>query len=216
MKILIAEDDLDMQKIIRLYLEQAGHQADTVSNGAEALDQLGRENYALLIVDWMMPEMDGISLVREVRMGRMPIKIIMLTAKSEIEDEISGLRNGADDYIRKPFEPKLLLVKIEKMFHLNEVLRCGKLSLNPQNHAVMLADQEIKLTQKEYILLHTLMINQGITLSRETLLTSVWGDSYDGDERTLDTHIKRLRNKIGKACITTHVGIGYRMEEPDE
>lgn len=216
MKILIAEDELDMQKILRLYLVKAGYEVAVASNGQEAFDMLCEGQYDLLIADWMMPVMDGIELCKEVRAYSMPIKIIMLTARGESEHEIRGLTCGADDYIRKPFDPKILLLRIQKILHQQELLRCKEITLYPENQMAYLGKEELKLTQKEFLLLHIFMRNRGITLSREQLLNRVWGQDYDGDERTLDTHIRRLRGKIGREYISTFVGMGYRMDEPYE
>lgn len=216
MRVLIAEDEPDMLRIIRLYLQREGYEVSVADNGKTAFEMLCQGNYDLLIADWMMPEMDGIQLCKEVRAFSLPLKIIMLTAKSGTEDEIAGLTWGADDYIKKPFEPKILLLRIRKMFQLEEALRCGNIVLNGKNQTVCVGNEEIRLTQKEYLLLETFMRNQGIVLSREVLLGRVWGEEYEGDERTLDTHIRRLRGKIGKEYITTYVGMGYRMDEPGE
>lgn len=216
MKILIAEDEPDMQKIIRLYLEKADYIVSVASDGEEAFQKLCQQSYDLLIADWMMPKMNGIQLCKEVRFYAMPIKIILLTAKNEVEDEIMGLTCGADDYIKKPFEPKLLLLRIQKMFGLENSLHCGQITLNMKTQTAFLANKEIKLTQKEFMLLQIFIRNQKITLSRDLLLEKVWGNDYSGDERTLDTHIRRLRNKIGKEYIVTYIGIGYRMENPHE
>lgn len=216
MNILIAEDEPAMRKIIRLYLEKEGYQVAEASDGQEALDLLCRKTYDLLIADWMMPRMDGIQLCREVRACSIPVKIIMLTARGEARHEITGLTCGADDYIRKPFEPGVLLLRIKKMFCLENVLSCGSLTVHPSRQTAFLGSREIRLTQKEYQLLLLLMRNQGITLSRDTLISRIWGNDYDGDERTLDTHIRRLRGKIGKEYISTYIGIGYRMEAPHE
>lgn len=213
MRILVAEDEVDMQKIIGLYLKREGYDVTAVQNGQEAFEKLCQENYDLLIVDWMMPKMNGIELCREIRSYSIPIKIIMLTAKSETENEITGLTCGADDYIKKPFEPKILLLRIRKMFQLEAALSCGQLVLNTKNQTVFAGKEEIRLTQKEYLLLQTFMRNKGIVLKRELLLDRVWGNDYDGDARTVDTHIRRLRGKIGKEYITTYVGMGYRMDD---
>lgn len=216
MKILIAEDEPDMQKILRLYLEKAGYQVSIASNGQEALDMLFAEPFDLLVADWMMPEMDGISLCKEVRRCSLPIKIIMLTALGEIQNEIDGLSIGADDYIRKPFEPKILLLRIKKLLQTEDILSCGDVKLNLKTQSAFAGSKEMKLTQKEFLLLQTLLRNKGMTLSRELLLDRVWGYDYEGDERTLDTHIRRLRSKLGRPYIMTYVGFGYRMEEPHE
>lgn len=216
MNILIAEDEPDMRKILRLYLEKEGYGVDTAADGQEALEMLYRDHYDLLIADWMMPGMSGIRLCEEVRSRSLPLKIIMLTAKSDVESEIRGLGCGADDYIRKPFEPRLLLLRIRKLCGREELLRHGDLTLNKRTRTVQKGGDEVKLTQKEYALFQIFMENQGMTLSREQLLTRIWGEEYDGDERTLDTHVRRLRGKIGKDAITTFVGVGYRMEEVHE
>lgn len=216
MNILIAEDEPAMQKIIRLYLEKEGWQVSAASDGAEAFDMLCNSPYDLLIADWMMPKMNGLELCREVRAFELPVKIIMLTAKGEAASEIAGLGGGADDYVKKPFDPGVLLLRIKKMFQAEENYTCGEIVLYPKRWTVFLKDEEIRLTQKEFKLLEYLIKNKGITLPRELLLERVWGSDYDGDERTIDTHIRRLRGKLGKESITTFVGRGYRMEEPHE
>lgn len=216
MRIMIAEDEPDMQKILRLYLEKEGYEVEVAADGRNALERLCDQSFDLLITDWMMPKMDGITLCREVRAFAMDIKIIMLTAKDGIQNEIDGLSFGADDYIRKPFEPKVLLLRVKKLLQIEDVLRCGELSLNRKSQSVFTGQEEIRLTQKEFLLLQAFLLNQGITLSREMLLNRVWGNEYEGDERTLDTHIRRLRGKLGKPYITTYVGVGYRMEKPHE
>lgn len=215
-KILVVEDELDMLKIIRLYLEKAGHEVGVATDGEQALEELYNQNYDLIISDWMMPHMSGLELCRRVRALEIPVKIIMLTAKSQVSDEIIGLKEGADDYIKKPFEPQLLLLRIEKMFNLENELKCKDISLNFKTSTVFVNGKTLKLTNKEWLLLEYLMKNKGTTLSRNKLIETVWGLEYDGDERTLDTHIKRLRDKIGKEYITTFVGIGYRLDEPNE
>lgn len=216
MKILIAEDEPDMRKILQLYLEKEGYEVSAAKDGQEAFSQLCAEPFDLLVADWMMPNMSGLELCREARACSLPLKIIMLTAKGENEDELAGLTSGADDYIRKPFDPQILLLRIKKLLQLEDILTCGKLALHTKNQTVFAGTEEIRLTQKEFQLLQLFMRNKGIVLSRELLLDRVWGDAYDGDERTLDTHIRRLRSKIGKEAIKTYVGMGYRMDEPCE
>lgn len=216
MRILVVDDEADMVKIIRLYLEKVGYSVSVASNGKEALEMVCNEKYDLLISDWMMPQMDGLQLCKEIRSCLIPIKIIMLTVKSDVSDEIAGLKCGADDYIKKPFDPQLLLIRIEKMFQLENALKCGDIVLNSEKYTVFVKEKEVKLTQKEWLLLQSLMKNKGITLTRNNLIESVWGTEYSGDERTLDTHIRRLRNKIGSSYITTFVGVGYRMDDNHE
>lgn len=216
MKILIAEDEPDMQRILRLYLEREGYEVSVAANGEDAFTELCKSPYDLLIADWMMPKMNGLQLCKEVRSYALPVKIMMLTAKSENEDEIAGLTCGADDYIKKPFEPKILLLRIRRMFQLDDVITCGRLALNTKNQTVLAGNIELRLTQKEFLLLQLFMRNKGIVLSRELLLDRIWGNDYEGDERTLDTHIRRLRSKIGKEYITTFIGTGYRMDDFSE
>lgn len=216
MKILIAEDEADMQKILRLYLEKAGYEVALASDGQEAFERLCAEPFDLLIADWMMPKMDGLTLCQEVRAAELPLKIILLTAKSATQNECEGLSGGADDYIRKPFDPQILLLRVKKALRLEDVLHCGDLLLYPKTQTAVVGREEIKLTQKEFLLLQILLLNKGMTLPRELLLHRVWGGDYEGDERTLDTHIRRLRAKLNRPYITTYVGVGYRMEEPHE
>lgn len=209
MKVLIVEDDPDMSKIIRLYLEREGYQTKTARNGNKGLQRLLGEPFDLAIVDWMLPEMDGLSLCREVRRYQLPVKIIMLTAKTGLADELSGLSSGADDYIRKPFEPGVLLIRIKKLFHLEQRLILGSLALCKAEQCIYLDGTPLKLTRKEYDLLSLLIEHPGQVFSRELLLDRVWGREYEGDIRTVDTHIRRLRHKIGSGQIRTHVGLGY-------
>lgn len=216
MKILVAEDEPDMQKILQLYLVREGYEVFVAGDGEQALHLLCKEPFDLLIADWMMPGLDGIALCKEVRSYSLPVKIILLTAKGQAQDEIEGLTCGADDYMKKPFEPKILLLRIRKLFQLDDALQCGALRMDDKTKAVYLGPEELRLTQKELLLLRLFLLNKGTTLTRELLLERVWGSEYDGDERTLDTHIRRLRAKIGREYIATFVGLGYRMEEPHE
>lgn len=216
MKILVAEDEKSLQKIIGLYLEREGYEVRYAGNGQEAMELLSGEHFDLAVLDWMMPKMNGLSVCREIRSYKIPVKIIMLTAKGEAQSEITGLTSGADDYIKKPFEPRILLLRIKKLFHIEGELRCGCVSLNQETMTVKKDGEELMLPKKEYELLRVLLLNKGMVLSRDRLLDLVWGMEYEGDERTVDTHIRRLRSKIGQNMIRTHVGLGYSMEELDE
>ncbi len=211
MKVLISEDDLDMQKILKAYLTREGYQVDIVSNGREAIEFLSQQPVDLVILDWMMPVQDGIQTCREIRLLKIPVKILMLTAKGQNEDEIQGLSCGADDYLRKPFDIKVLLLRIKKLCQAEQVLRCHELSLNPVTMEVTVNNQKITLTKTEYELLKMFLSNQRIVLSREVLLDHVWGMDYEGDIRTVDTNIRRLRKKIGEEYIRTRIGLGYVM-----
>ena len=216
MKILIAEDDTDMQKILMMYLKKEGYEVAVVSDGRAALEYLTANQTDLAILDWMMPKMSGLDVCRELRQYRVPVKILMLTARSGSEHEIAGLSCGADEYMHKPFDPRILVLRIKKLCGLENVLSCSSLTLNQESMAVALNGEPVKLTKKEYELLRFLMLNRRVILSREKLLQQVWGIDYEGDERTVDTHIRRLRSKIGESFITTHVGLGYSLEEPHD
>lgn len=213
MKILIAEDDVDMQKILMLYLRREGYQVHVVSNGREALDFLMENDVDLLLLDWMMPEMDGIWTCREIRQLHIPVKILMLTAKGENQHELKGLSCGADDYLRKPFDIQILLLRIKKLLKAEEVLQYKDISVNRQSLEVTKAGTAITLTKTEYRLLCCFLSNQRIILTRDQLISHVWGSDFDGDERTVDTHIRRLRKKIGEEMIQTRIGLGYVMGE---
>ncbi len=216
MRILIAEDDPDMRKILTLYLKKEGYDVEAAADGTAALLCLEKRAADLLILDWMMPVKDGLDVCREVRKLNIPVKILMLTAKSENEHEILGLTMGADDYLRKPFDMKILLLRIKKLCRLEQELRCGELALNQQTLEARRGEEKLVLTKTEFELLRYFMLNAGITLSREQLLDSVWGQDYEGDMRTVDTHIRRLRAKIGEGRIKTNVGMGYTLGSADE
>lgn len=212
MKILIAEDNADMLKILTLYLTKEGYEVIAVTDGEEAITYLLEHKVDLAILDWMMPQKSGIEVCRDIRNFQLPVKVMMLTAKNSVEDEISSLSYGADEYIRKPFEPRVLLLRIKKLCGEGSALRLGTLSLNPESRTVTEGNRAIRMTKTEFELLWYFMLNPGKVLSREMILEKVWGTDYDGDIRTVDTHIRRLRNKIGEAYLVTHVGCGYSLE----
>lgn len=216
MKILIAEDDENMSKILKLYLQREGYEVDCVSNGEDVISYFEQKTADLLLLDWMMPKKDGIETCRELRLMKIPVKIIMLTAKTTAENEYQGLSIGADDYMKKPFDMKVLLLRIKKLCHAEKILQFKDISLNPLTYEVHAGGRLINLTKKEYELLLYLLMNQDLVLSRETILNSVWGAIYDGDIRTVDTHIRRLRKKIGDSYIQTIFGIGYILGGPHE
>ena len=239
MHILIAEDHPDLRKILTLYLQKEGYQVSVVSNGQEAITYLmercglkkeAKNNLGLtfskspsshapatlpdlLILDWMMPVQDGIQTCREIRALNLPIKILILTAKGETEHEILGLTSGADDYVRKPFDIKVLLLRIKKLCRLEGILCCGDISLNQETFEVRKGNTRLALTKTEYEMLRYFLSNQRITLTREQLLNHAWGMDFEGDSRTVDTHIRRLRRKIGEEYIKTRIGIGYVISD---
>lgn len=216
MKILFAEDDIQMQKIVRIYLEKEGYEVTTASDGEEGLAYLCEKEFDLVILDWMMPKKDGITLCKEIRQMNLPVKIILLTAKNTSLDELQGLVAGADDYISKPFDIPILLIRIKKLVNAESIFTYRNLVLNAKTYEVKKDGMILDLTKKEYDLLVYLISNQGVTLTREQLLSHVWGINYEGDTRTVDTHIKRLRKKIGNQMIATKIGVGYTMEKTNE
>ncbi len=211
MRVLIVEDDLDMRKILKLYLQKEGFIVSIVSNGQEAIDFLSENQVHLVIMDWMMPVKNGVQTCREIRLLRIPTKILMLTAKGDNEDEITGLTCGADDYLRKPFNIQILLLRIRKLCHAENLLSFQDIRLNPDTMEVTKHGERIILTKTEYELLKFFLSNPNQVLSRELLLDHIWGIDYEGDIRTVDTTIRRLRLKIGDTIIQTRVGLGYMI-----
>lgn len=176
MNILIAEDDPDMQKILALYLKKEGYDVDTVSDGQAAVQYLAKHGADLVLLDWMMPVQDGIETCRQIRDLNIPVKILMLTAKGENKHEITGLSCGADDYMRKPFDIQILLLRIKKLCNLEGVLRFRDISLNQNTFEAKKGDSPLVLTRIEFGLLCFFLRNQRMILTREQLLNNIWGD----------------------------------------
>lgn len=216
MKILIAEDDENMSKILKLYLQKEGYFVDVTFNGTDTLSYFEENKVDLLLLDWMLPYKSGIEVCRELKIMDIQVKIIMITAKTTTENELLGLTVGADDYIRKPFDMNVLLLRIKKLCNLEKELKYKDLFLNPVTHEVFQNNHPLELTKKEYELLKYFLMNQKIILSREQILNHVWGNDYYGEERTVDTHIRRLRKKMGDSYIQTSIGTGYSMGDRNE
>lgn len=210
---MIAEDDTDMQKILKLYLQKDGYVVSVVSNGKEAIAFLSEHVVDLVLLDWMMPIQDGIQTCRDIRQLHIPTKILMLTAKGENEDEVQGLTCGADDYLRKPFDIQVLLLRIRKLCQTEDILSYQDILLNSQTMEVTKKGGRISLTKTEYELLKFFLVNQRRILSRDMLLDHIWGMDYEGDIRAVDTAIRRLRKKIGENMIQTKIGLGYILGE---
>ena len=216
--ILIVEDEKAMQDIIAEYMQKGGHTCFTADDGIDALVMLKSSPMDLMILDVMMPHLDGFSVCKMAReMSNMPI--IMLTAKSAEDDKLKGYEFGADDYMTKPFSPKVLLAKVNALLRRSsatsaDTISAGKIMLQPNAHKVYLDGQEITLTHKEYELLSFLMANPGQIFSREQILNRVWGYDFEGTTRTVDTHIKTLRQKLGDEGkhIVTLIRSGYKFE----
>lgn len=212
MRVLIADDEITMVKIIEAYFKKEKIEVFTAKNGQEALDIFYENKIDLAILDWMMPNIDGIEVCREIK-GVGNTKVLLLTAKSEVEDEIEALNCGADDYIRKPFDPRVLILRSKKLVGYEEVIKVRDLKINLKANKVFKNEEELNLTKTEFELIKCFIDNKGAILSREKLLDLVWGIDYYGDYRTVDTHIRRLRSKVGEDIIITHRGIGYSLEE---
>lgn len=216
MRILIAEDDENMCKILKIYLQKEGYHVDNVLNGEDAVSYLELNKVDLLLLDWMLPRKNGIEVCQEIKQMNLPVKIIMITAKTTTENELLGLTVGADDYIRKPFDMNVLLLRIKKLCNVESELKYRNLVLNPTTHEVYKDHRPLELTKKEFELLKYFLVNQKIVLSRDQILSHVWEIDYFGDGRTVDTHVRRLRKKLGESYIQTKIGTGYVMGDMDE
>lgn len=216
--ILVAEDEKNMQDIIAEYMKKGGHTCLTADDGVDALLLLKSTSIDLLILDVMMPHLDGFVVCRLAReMGNVPV--VMLTARSSEDDKLKGYEYGADDYMTKPFSPKVLLAKVNALLRRSspvpfDTLLAGKVALWPASHKVYVDGREITLTHKEYELLHFFMTNPGQIFSREQLLNRIWGYEFEGTTRTVDAHIKNLRQKLGSEGknIVTLIRSGYKFE----
>lgn len=212
MNVLIADDEKSMLKILSTYFEREGFNVITANNGDEALKKFHSNKIDLAILDWMMPEISGIEVCEYIK-ANSNIKVLILTAKSENDDEIEALNCGADEYIKKPFDIRVLLIRAKKLVNFNEEISSNDIKINLELGKAYKNNEVLKLTKIEYELLLTFVKNRGVILSRDRLIDLVWGMEYEGDYRTVDTHIRRLRTKIGENLIKTYRGIGYSMEE---
>lgn len=216
--ILIAEDEKEMQEILVDYMKRNGHTCITADDGLDAALALKNNAVDLAILDIMMPHLDGFSVCKLAReMGNLPI--LFLTAKSDEEDKLRGYEYGADDYVTKPFSLKLLLAKINALLRRTgnisqDGLKAGGIVLSPLAHRVTVDGNEVELTHKEFELLHLFMQNKNQVFSREQLLNRIWGYEYEGNTRTVDTHIKTLRQKMKDEGyhIVTLIRSGYKFE----
>ena len=224
LKILVVDDESRMRKLVRDFLVKAGYDVLEAGDGEEALDIFFQQKeIALIVLDVMMPKMDGWQVCREVR-NYSKVPIIMLTARSDERDELQGFQLGVDEYISKPFSPKILVARIEAILRRtnqhgsDDVISCGGIELDKAAHQVTIDGKLVDLSYKEFELLTYFMENQGIALSREKILNNVWNYDYFGDARTIDTHVKKLRSKMGAKgdLIKTIWGMGYKLSEDSE
>jgi DNA-binding response OmpR family regulator len=225
--ILVVEDDKHISKLVKYNLEKAGYDCLAVFSGDQVLQTLRKGSFDLIILDIMLPELDGFEVCRLIKQDDKlkTIPIIMLTAKGEEVDRVVGLELGADDYMVKPFSPRELVLRVKAILRrgkaeatAKDILKVGTLIVDKPRHKVTVNAKEVELTAMEFTLLATLIERRGRVQSRDVLLSDVWGMNADVYTRTVDTHVRRLRQKLGKAgrLIETVVGIGYRFKEDDD
>ena len=218
-QILVVDDESRMRKLVKDFLQREGYTVLEAGDGMEAMDIFYEQKIDLVILDVMMPRMDGWQTCREIRRDS-KVPIIMLTARSEERDELQGFELGVDEYISKPFSPKILVARVGALLkriygtEAEEKIEAGGIELDKAAHQVQVDGKSIDLSYKEFELLTYFLENQGIALSREKILNNVWNYDYFGDARTIDTHVKKLRNKLGDKgnYIKTIWGMGYKFE----
>lgn len=218
-QILVVDDESRMRKLVKDFLQREGYSVLEAGDGMEAMDIFYEQKIDLVILDVMMPRMDGWQTCREIRRDS-TVPIIMLTARSEERDELQGFELGVDEYISKPFSPKILVARVGALLKriygtdAEEKMEAGGIKLDKAAHQVQVDGKSIDLSYKEFELLTYFLENQGIALSREKILNNVWNYDYFGDARTIDTHVKKLRNKLGDKgnYIKTIWGMGYKFE----
>ena len=222
LKILVVDDEARMRKLVKDFLVNKGFSVIEAADGEEAVDVFfAQKDIALVILDVMMPKMDGWEVLKTIRKYSQ-VPVIMLTARGEERDELQGFALGADEYISKPFRPKILVARVDAILRrsnaaASEVLDVGGIRIDKAAHQVTIDGKEIELSYKEFELLTYFVENQGIALSREKILNNVWNYDYFGDARTIDTHVKKLRSKLGAKgeFIKTIWGMGYKFEVND-
>jgi two-component system phosphate regulon response regulator PhoB len=223
-RILVVDDEPDLLELVRVNLDQAGYEVRTASSGREALDQLRASLPDLVVLDLMLPDVTGTEICRQLRADpeSVDLPVIMLTAKADEVDRVVGLELGADDYVTKPFSPRELALRVRAVLRRQRpqspegvVLEKESVRLDSQRHRCFVSEQEIDLTAKEFELLQGLMSRPGRVFTRDQLLERVWGSDITVTSRTIDTHLKRLREKLGPAAslIETVRGVGYRFAE---
>jgi DNA-binding response OmpR family regulator len=218
--ILVVEDEGSIASFVSLYLKNAGYGVRTAANGAEALAQVAKELPDLIVLDLMLPDIDGIEVTKRIRQTS-DVPILMLTARDEDVDKIIGLEVGADDYLTKPFNPRELVARVKSILRRaaperrereSETLEHGALHIDAGRREVKVGEEEIQLAPKEFDLLWELLDHRGLVLTRDQLLERVWGYTFAGDTRTVDVHVRQLRRKLGDASpIVTVWGVGYKV-----
>jgi two-component system phosphate regulon response regulator PhoB len=222
--VLVVDDEPDLLELVRFHLAQAGFEVETARDGRQGLEAIRRRRPDLVVLDWMLPDLPGSEVCRQVRSDPQlrDLPILLLTAKAEEVDRVVGFELGADDYVTKPFSPRELALRVQAILRrtsgepvANEVLERGSIALDTVRHRCSVDSVEVTLTAKEFRLLEALMSRPGRVLSRQRLLDEVWGSDITVTERTIDTHLKRLREKLGVAgdLIETVRGVGYRFAD---
>jgi DNA-binding response OmpR family regulator len=221
-RILLVEDDADIAELVRHYLQKAGHHVNRLSSGGAVIAHVSDEVPDLIILDLMLPELDGLMVCQALRSEprTAAVPIIMLTARGDEGDRIAGLELGADDYVTKPFSPKEVVARVAALLRRTErgaaagrILRYGPIVIDVDGHTVTVDGRDVRLTAKEFLLLQYLMLHRGRVLSRDLLLTDVWGYQYTGGTRTVDVHVRRLREKLPvlAEAIETVKQFGYKL-----
>jgi two-component system alkaline phosphatase synthesis response regulator PhoP len=218
--VLVVEDESSIASFVSLYLKNAGYSVHTAATGSEALSQAASSDTSLIILDLMLPDIDGIEVCRRIRKSS-DVPILMLTARDEDVDKIIGLEVGADDYLTKPFNPRELVARVksilrraapERRLQESAKLQHGDLKIDAGRREVRVGEEEIQLAPKEFDLLWELLDHKGLVLTRDQLLERVWGYTFAGDTRTVDVHVRQLRRKLGDASpIVTVWGVGYKV-----
>ena len=218
--VLVVEDEASIASFVSLYLKNAGYDVRTVANGRDALSAVDGDAPSLVVLDLMLPDIDGIEICRRIRQ-KSDLPILMLTARDEDVDKIIGLEVGADDYMTKPFNPRELVARVKSILRRStperkeresETIQHGDLMVDAGRREVKVGDQEVQLAPKEFDLLWELLDHRGLVLTRDQLLERVWGYTFAGDTRTVDVHVRQLRRKLGEASpIVTVWGVGYKV-----
>lgn len=221
MKVLIVDDEILIRNVIKEYLKIENIEFDEADNGTKAIELVNNNQYDCIIMDIMMPKLDGFSAIKEIRKTNNS-KIIVLSARTEEFDKLTGFDLGIDDYVTKPFSPKELIARIKAVCKRNEkeikIISLGGIELNELSRTVTIDKENVELTHTQFDLLSLFLKNQGIVFSRDMIIEKIWGYTYEAEDRTIDAHIKLLRNKLGKYkdYIKTVRGVGYKLEYEKE
>ncbi len=220
MRILVVDDEELIRDVIKEYAENEGYSCDEAEDGAKALELVQNNDYDLIILDIMMPKMDGFTAIKEIKAEK-NIPVIMLSARKEEFDKLQGFDLGVDDYVTKPFSPKELIARIKAVTKRNkasDILTVGNICINKLSHEVLVDDKLVDMTHTQFELLDLFLSNPGIALSRDKIIESIWGYDYEAEDRTIDAHIKLLRSKLGpyRNSIKTIRKVGYKFEYEKE